>query len=210
MFSLTNFTSHIEKNGIARSSRFIINIHPVNFYSSDFSGYPTKFTESGEPVFTANVEEKRDITIRCSKANIPGIQMLTNELNLYGAMPVINIPQKRKYDLFAISFINSADMYEKKYFDKWMDKINDFQSNNIGYYNDITKDITVKMYSDKDNEENFPQYEYTIKKAFPANIENIQLDWANTNEATMITTDVNFYFEQLVFTHVDNNKQYNS
>ena len=91
-----------------------------------------------------------------------------------------------------------------------MDKINDFQSNNIGYYNDITKDITVKMYSDKDNEENFPQYEYTIKKAFPANIENIQLDWANTNEATMITTDVNFYFEQLVFTHVDNNKQYNS
>jgi hypothetical protein len=200
MKSLNEFKSNIEKLGTVHQNRFDVKI-------------PGPYSE--------------DLSFRCESVNIPGIQILTADFKLFGGQPIVKIPNGRSNDEVQMTFIATGDFRDKYFFEEWLHKISDFETNNVAYYKDVSKDIWITIYNETQGvrvESVFnPSLEaiensrrstitsngsykfqniYTAKltKAIPNRVEMIQVSWADVDQ--LLKYSVNFSYESLV---IENN-----
>lgn len=191
MRSLNEFKANLEKFGTVRQSRFDVTI----------PGYP-------------------ESALRCESVNIPGIQILTKDFSLYGGQPIIKIPNGRSNEEIQMTFLAMKDMRDRYFFEEWVSKISDFQTNSVAYYDKVAESISIKIYNeieipnpsdaviipiggvpqsvkfDGKNIELVPVYIAELTKAIPTRIEMMQVAWNDYD--TLLKYSVSFSYESLV------------
>ena len=89
---------------------------------------------------TLSVEALRRLSESCESVNFPGRSLSSQPNRISG--PVREMPYESLYsgDL-DITFRVGGDMFERQYFEEWMDIIVDHKSNRLNYYDNYVRDI---------------------------------------------------------------------
>lgn len=190
-FKVTDIIESIKSKGVLKTSKFDVIIG------------------EGDP----------DLTLRCISASLPGINLTTSDFKLYGGMPTLKIPTGRNYNDVRLTFLMQADGSDRYYFENWMNRITNFTTNTVDYYDSVAKDIFVTVY---DEVVSVPVttavssgfagqpgpptisttastgYQVAILGAIPTNIDEIDLSWADNDRLVEYT--VTLSYEQLQLT----------
>jgi len=115
------------------------------------------------------------LSLRCEKAQLPSRTFLTAEQKIYG--PVEKYPYMSTYNDLQLEFVVSGNMYEKAFFDGWMEWINPLNTHNYQYKDQYTGLITVKQYDLQNN----TTMQVGFIDAYPIAVNQLDLDWSQTN-----------------------------
>jgi len=121
--------------------------------------------------------DHKGLTLVCEQAELPGKTILTVEDKLYG--PVRKIGYGQMFIDTTMTFICTANGWEEKeWFDTWQNEIVDPEMFDASYYDDYTKSIMLRTYTEK----NIPSYGIHFMETFPLNVGAINLGWSQNNE----------------------------
>ena len=119
---------------------------------------------------------------RCESADLPGRGFATSNQLIYG--PVRRIPYNSTYiDTTLVFQVSQNYMEEKRWFDEWQDAMQDPDSFDIGYYDDLIGNVTVYVY----NEQNVGLYSVSMEEAYPLTVTGISVGWGNRDEAMKLS-----------------------
>ena len=134
-------------------------------------------------------------------------------------MPTLKVPTGRNYNDVRLTFLMQADGSDRYYFENWMNRITNFTTNTVDYYDSVAKDIFVTVY---DEVVSVPVttavssgfagqpgpptisttastgYQVAILGAIPTNIDEIDLSWADNDRLVEYTVTISY--EQLQLT----------
>ena len=114
-----------------------------------------------------------DLALRCESAQLPSRTLMTTEQKIYGITE--KYPYENSYNDAEFVFLVSGDMKEKKFFDSWINLVSPKLSYNMNYKSVYATSVIVKQYDQQDR----PQYEIELRKAFPISINQLDLDWSS-------------------------------
>lgn len=162
MFSYDQFKSQIAKEGLARQNRFEVLISPPNFYPA----------------------ENEKISLYCQSVSIPGVNVASDAVRLMGE--VVEIPYDRTFSGANMSFYVDSRMDVRKYFDDWINEIQNTVRRTFSYPDDFkSREIKVTVLKLDDT----PVYSITMYDAFPKSLGQLSL----SNDSTgVMTFDVSF------------------
>jgi hypothetical protein len=115
------------------------------------------------------------LSLRCEGAELPGRSFAIAENKIYGT--VDRYAYQAVYNDLTLNFIVSDTMQERFVFDMWMEQIQDSNTWNFNYKNNYISDIIITQYDNA----NRKVYDITLKDAFPSNVNQLGLDWANAD-----------------------------
>ena len=154
---------------------------------------PSKF----EVVFTKNTNLPAvDLVelgkIRCIAAMIPGMTINTTDFRLHGGMPALRVPVSRTHNDLRLTFLTTKDSKDRYQFEIWMRSIQNFSTNTMSYYDDISSNILINVYDENDQ---LFGYSVNVMRAIPLSIDDVDLSWADTDK--LMEYSVTFSYEQL-------------
>ena len=158
------------------------------------------------------------LTVRCIAAQIPGLTINTTDFKLYGGMPVLKVPTSKTYTDLRLTFLARSDSADRYFFENWFNLISNFASNNVAYYNDVARDITINVYDEFNKKKTFNTtaglqgtppgpgtnqgttkdsiaYSVKVLNAIPISLDEVDISWAETDR--LIEFTVTFSYEQL-------------
>lgn len=163
-FSYNEFKSKIKTDGLAKQNRFYINIAAPNVPG-----------------------DLRDVHLLCNSVNVPGVAFSTQPTRTTGE--VHEAPYDRNFSGCTMTFYVDKQMKVRKFFDRWMDIIQDPETRSIGY-REFFESPTVKIMVLKLDEQT--SYTMDLHEVFPKSIGALNLSNENNN---MMTLDVTFDYK---------------
>ena len=171
MFNVDKFRSHFSNHeDFAKSSRFEVRIA----------------APPGAPDLTTFAN---DLRFQCESSELPGYTINTIDNRIYGVPnPVASTAS---FSDITMTFICAGDLWEKRFFDRWMDIIIPINNYNPKYKDDYASPkITINQYSDiaqegSDSNRIEPtaasqlRYSAILHGAFPISISPLGLNWAD-------------------------------
>jgi len=172
-----------KKGGLAKANRFnviftppsasLLNLNPQSIVGSIISGN-----------FSAGnlINDPRDISILCQSVTIPGRNISTfdhQDVRQSNKFPYTFIDEDVTF-----TFLLTNDYYMRQMFDNWMSGIFDADSYRVGYKKDYSVDVVIQQL----NEKNIPVYGVRLQKAFPINIDSIELSQEGQDVVKMSAT----------------------
>lgn len=177
-FSLREFKSDVMTRGLARPTRFEVEIPLPTSILNAFGG------------------QRRLISLYCDSATLPPTIIGVRPQRIYG--PVYQRPFGVEYggEGITLSFLLDQQMDIKALFDKWMQSIVDPQTYNVEYrdYYAVDNLKIIQL-----NEANQPVYTISLKDAFPRSIVPVELNYANQNQISKLL--VNFAYRSWTAEH---------
>ena len=166
----------------------------------------------------------RDVELRCHRTTLPGSAFLTHSVSSDYQGNVEEIPYRRGYDTeITMSFIVDTDYKVINFFETWMDYMsgmaNSEGDNTIeyyepgavyrpNYYNDYISDSVFITKFEKDtgtshkgNRIQKPEIEVKLIKAYPKQVQQIELSYGPTGE--FLNLDVSFGYSRYVKRNVN-------
>ena len=184
------FIGSIQKYGLSRPNRYDILIsNPATqiglgaFSSESLTGT----VPSSSKLLDAKTGNEL-VAIRCESIQLPGkaTRSVTEE-NAYG--PQYEIPQGITYsNQISASFLLDRNMHVKRYFDGWMERIQDTKTLDMNFYENYVRDMVIRQLDEQDN----PVYACLVSEVYPSSVEAIAL--SNTARSDFSRLDVTFTF----------------
>lgn len=181
-----------KKGGVARTNRFnimftppkqsLLNLNPEVLVGQLLSG--------DTPSVRNLINDPRDIAILCEQVSLPGRSISTSDIQMD--------KQTNKYPYTLIdSEINMTwtltnDYYMKTMFDGWLSSIIDMDTYTLGYKNDYSTDVIIQQL----NIDNIPIYGVKLEKAYPIEVQAIELSNSQENEVTKL--EVSWAYDKYV------------
>jgi hypothetical protein len=128
---------------------------------------------------SSNPSISRYLALQCEQTELPGKTLQTADVKIYG--PTYKVPYQTQYQDITLSFLCTADFYERKLFDRWMESIMPSDTNNLrfpkGENTRYMTNIKIIQYDD------FIKQVYAIEliDAFPIGIGSQSLSWSEDN-----------------------------
>ena len=147
MFSTNKLKAAVSNNGgFAFTNKYLVSFNNLPVAFSDF----------------------RLLSLTCENTSLPTRSIQASEKLIYGTS--YQMPYKHAYGEISMTFYLTENMQSKSFFDRWLDKIVDPNTGDIGYYEDYTCNITVGMYARSDDSPfgNTPKYEVQLESAWPS------------------------------------------
>lgn len=205
-FNIEEFNSSISNYGVLQPNKFLV-------YFATPRSLAGTFSNSGNPLF--NLDTSYLMQMRAEQARIPGINIMTVDNNRYGLGVMQRMPFNAQFTDTSITFIADGKGEIYKYFYSWFTSIIDFNgsassnmngafmanpqpSYTMGYKDDYVTDIYILVF---DNIGNLAK-QIILYNAFPNTMNDINLDWGNTNSLMKIT--VGFTFKEWSMDVFDN------
>jgi len=181
--SIPNFMALVERDGFARLNRIAVRINP--------------------PATIAKSFDAESFSYYAESVTIPGLQILTNEVNLNG--PPTTYPTRTDYRPGStVSFLVDDRMSQRLFFDAWMNFIVPKERGfDIRYRDDYIGKMTVFQISEDGNS---VVYGVEMFEVYPISVGLIKGNWAEQEVARM---DVDFsyrYWRNLSKGEVSNDK----
>lgn len=174
MTTLTSFISEVKTGALARSSHYSINFTP-----------PKIFFRSA-----LNSSEKvRKLLLYCNSAQLPGINISTFQSRTFGETR--EMPYDKLFDNVSLSFYVDRDMYIKKFFDTWIDGIQNPTTRTFEYYDQYTTDIEIRIQdvAEKDT------YIVKLFEAYPKTLSPITIGY-DQKEVMQLQVSMNYKYWQ--------------
>lgn len=186
-FSVTDFSSHLSRRGVARPSLFEVRFNAPNSLSS-------------------RRETLESLKFRCDSASFPGRSAFSSDVKHYG-------PIRKQYygynaQAVTLSFILSESMVERDFFMSWQDtalgrvrrggqKLGGFD---IGYYDNYVADFVVRKFGESGE----VKQESRFIDAFPSTITEVAASWGDDGLSRVsVTFDYHYFFETIKEPEVD-------
>ena len=160
-FNPTEFMSSVEEmGGLSRRNRYSMSITPPT--SSSFS------IPSGKIDFLA---------ISCL---LPSKQFATTENRIYGFSK--NIPYDVTYEPILVTFLNPNDWSTRKFWDEWLDYIQNPSSFNMQYYSKCTGTVEISVFDEENTSlSDTPRYTAVLQEAWPERMSAYALGYENSD-----------------------------
>ena len=159
-FNPTEFMSSVEEmGGLSRRNRYSMHITP-----------PTTFSvPAGKIDFLA---------ISCL---LPSKQFATTENRMYGFSK--NIPYDVTYEPILVTFLNPNDWSTRKFWDEWLDYIQNPSSFNMNYYSQCTGQIEISVYDEEQTQlvPSNARYTAVLQEAWPERMSAYALGYENSD-----------------------------
>ena len=179
-FSINTFNAAINRyNGLLKSSLFLARIAPPATLSSSLS---------------------QDLIMFCDNANLPSLQMATDDIVRHGYGPQEKMPYKPLFGDIQLGFLGDGLGMTHKFFQDWINSIVSFDlSKGFSSYDSMGKSPFEVEYKENYqggislctyNERQQNIIEIEVFEAFPIAIDHVQLNWNNTNDLMRI--DIRF------------------
>ncbi len=123
--SITQFLAEFEKRGASRASHFDVLI-PI-------------LGEVGRSNLPASY-----LMFRCEAAEFPGRQLNSSEQKIYG--PIYKTPYQNLYQETTLTFLETADLDIRYFFEEWMNLIINTSTNEVSYPDTYMQNIEVRQY----------------------------------------------------------------
>jgi hypothetical protein len=149
---ITQFLSSFAITDIAKPSYFDVTIN-----------VPTAINTPGSA---------RQLNVRCESAELPSRTLITYDLKTYG--PTEKFPYQNSYNDVTMTFIVQDDMYEKQFFDNWLNFISSTNDFNFKYKTDYCTDIQIIQYDQTGVE----TYGVNLRDAYPIAVNQLDLSWS--------------------------------
>ena len=135
-----------------------------------------------------------EISLRCESVNLPGLNLNTlTDSNIYGPSREIVDGVTYAEDI-AMTFIASAGLEERVFFEEWQKQAFNPVTWDIGYYKDYVSDISLYLLDRKDRR----RYGIKLCESFPKTIVATDLNQGANNEIIKISVSFAFrYWETL-------------
>lgn len=185
---LIEFLSSISKDGVAKTShfRFIAGV-------KEDGNFP---------------DITRLLSIRCETAELPGRQLVTNDMRVYG--PSYKTIHSVVYQEITLSFVETSSFVIRSFFEAWLNTIYSVGKNSLSYPDENRFDCFLEqydvMFDDKEDEEatktgtSTPSgglrriAEWTLKNAFPTAINQMPVSWSEDGiHRTTVTLAFEYY-----------------
>lgn len=180
MSMLEDLKAAIKKHGsIARTNRFKV----------DFSGMRAYATDA----------ELRDLEYFLEDVNIPGKDIETVDYSLY-RNPIAYAAGYKNGD-FNMKFRSPTNMFVKRIFDRWIEKIIPREDYKLRYRNEITANFTITQTSERTQEHDkflgLDYYSVIILDAYPIGLSSIE--YSNAQEGEFVSFSVDFAFRDVQY-----------
>lgn len=199
--ALTDFLNYIKKNNIARPNRFKITFNIPDAMSAAPAG--SVDTSAGEQYMqivgdlksligdSSLNQTSNDIAMTCLMVDMPSKQNSVTDVR-YGtyARRVVN---GRSYGEVGMTFLVTGNYAEKKFFDHWLNIINDESNTSVEFYDNYVSSVKVDCLDLQDN----IVYTFTLDEAYPISIGAIRMD--RTSQNSQMVLDVQWTFFRVVF-----------
>ena len=158
-FSTSEFMNKVEEmGGLSRRNRYTMQITP-----------PTTFS-----VPTGKIDF---LAISCL---LPSKQFATTENRIYGFSK--NIPYDVTYEPILVTFLNPNDWSTRKFWDEWLDYIQNPSSFNMQYYSRCTGTVEISVYDEEDTTlSDTPRYTVVLQEAWPERMSAYALGYENSD-----------------------------
>lgn len=179
-----------KKGGLAPSNRFnviftppeqaLLNLNKESIVGSLLSG---NFSAANL------INDPRDISLLCQSVSIPGRNISTfdhQDVNQLNKFPYTFIDED-----IDMTFLLTNDYYMRQMFDNWMSGVFDANSYRVGYKKDYSCQIIIQQL----NQKNIPVYGVRLEKAFPVNINAIEL---NQGDQQLLQMTATFAYDRFV------------
>lgn len=189
-FNVNNFRADISKNGVLQTNKFIVAFNSPPCMQGVYVGTKqgTNYSSSTEQLIQARAESVK----------VPGVALLQSDINRYGVGPSQKMPFSARFTENAITFVSDRNSEIYMYFYTWMNKIHDFSGSayesNIGasytteYKDNYVTDLHVYVYDNSGNQ----VQDIVMYRAFPESINDINLNWNDTNQLLKITVSISY------------------
>ena len=169
MPSISEFVANLQKNGLARTNRFLVTVTP--------------------PSALQNSEIMRQLQFQCEAAAIPGITIETQDYRSYD-MPA-KIPGQKTLENLDLTFRVDRQFKVLQFFKQWTDKIYDPNTGDVAYFDEIKGKVEVQLMG----QDGYSVLKVTADEAYPVSVHQITLDWGNDGEYAKL--QVSFAFRYL-------------
>ena len=184
-FNVSEFVSYVDKTGTLPTNRFYVNVPPPKVLQG------AVIDNKGVRVGVMNMG--RDIQFRADAVHLPGLNIMTEQVNRYGIGPIRKFAHNVQFTDVTMSFIADKKSMVWAFFYSWLNNVFNFAETNLGnpyatyrsnYPDDYTVDaIQIYVYDYAGNlVETRELYE-----AFPVSVSDVSLGWDHNNEIFKIT-----------------------
>lgn len=146
---------------------------------------------------------EQNITFRCDSIEFPGRHVATSEYKIYG--PVQRLAYDQIFTHVTATIILGEDFAEKIFFQRWQDMAvgtargtmgHEHGIFDLGYYEDYIGTVDLNQY----NAFGERVYTCTLLDAFPINIANLPVNWADDNLLRLaVTFDYHYFVDDVGF-----------
>ena len=175
MFNYQEFVQNVKSDGLSKSNRFYIEI-----------ASPSLTGESGI-IFGSAGQNLRNLHMFCSSVSIPGVNIASTSIRTTGEM--LEAPYDRNFGDSTLTFYVDRQMYVRKFFDDWVNTIQNQSTKIFNYYDDFIADTIKVFVLDKKDHEN---YAITMHECYPKTVGSLSLAH-NSND--VMTLDVTFTYK---------------
>ena len=125
----------------------------------------------------SGIDAMRRLSETCEVAMFPGRNISSQPNKIYG--PVREMPYENIYsgDL-DLTFRVGQDMFERVYFEKWMDSVVNKDNHRHSYYDDYVRDIYISQLTKDDS----IVYQVVLRECWPKTVNPLTLGASTTDE----------------------------
>lgn len=129
------FLNKIKRKGVARTNDFYVKMD----INENIAKIPFEVSEKFSP------QEKREISFMCKSAALPKLTFETQDFTVKPGVTTKVAVKRAETGTFSLVFYCSPDLWEKKFFEKWMNFVIDPKTYTPNYYDEYAKynDVTV-------------------------------------------------------------------
>ena len=141
-----------------------------------------------------NYAKQREVSLRCESILLPGRNLNTTTDGMpYG--PTREVVDGVTYaEDITMTFVASAGLEERIFFEEWQELAFNKQTWNVGYYNDYVSTVEIYLLDRQDKR----RYGIKLVEAFPKTISATELGQALNNDIVKISVSFSFrYWETL-------------
>jgi hypothetical protein len=175
-WKIDNFISEVSNSGLAKPSRFEVNIN-----------VPICMTDN-------NIGQK--VSMFCDQASFPPQRIITSRQQLFG--PPSQHPVGVDYggDGITLQFFVDREMKVKRFFDKWLQGIISPTDYTARYQRNYLTQISVTQLDESDTE----TYKVSVIDAFPISMQALTLDAGNVNTVHKLLVTFNYrrWIEEII------------
>lgn len=131
----SGFVDKLKKKGLARTNDFYVKFNiNENIAKLPFI-VPERFSLS----------EKREISFMCKNVALPKLSFTTQDFVAKPGVTTKTAMKREETGMFSLTFLTTPDLWEKKFFERWMNFVVDPKTYTPNYYDEYAKynDITV-------------------------------------------------------------------
>jgi hypothetical protein len=177
MFNYDEFKSAIKQDGLAKQNRFYIEL-----------AMPALSGESAI-LFGDAGANNRNLHMFCKSVNLPGVNVTTVSQRETGE--TFEIPYDRNFSGVTLSFYVDRNLYVRKFFDDWVNSIQNPETRVMGYYKDFVSSALTICVLDKQDRVNYIVVLYDVH---PKQVGTLSLDQGSNETMTLdVTLEYHYY-----------------